>query len=103
MPSQTPPSNFEVNAKLADGMAEPGVASDVMAPAQEFLSDPLVQTKPPTMENELTFEARQKITLRCGKSSITLHPNGKIVLKGEYILSDAEGINRIAGGHIELN
>jgi hypothetical protein len=92
-----------VSAKLADGMAEPEAASTAMAPAQEHSSDPLVQTKPPSMENELTFEARQKITLRCGKSSITLHPNGKIVLKGEYILSDAEGINRIAGGHIELN
>ena len=48
-------------------------------------------------------EARNSLTLRCGKSSITLHANGKIVLRGEYILSDAEGINRIAGGQIELN
>ncbi len=58
---------------------------------------------PPGLPEELVFESRRKITLRCGKSSITLHPNGKIVLRGEYIVSDAEGINRIAGGHIELN
>jgi uncharacterized protein (DUF2345 family) len=56
-----------------------------------------------TTEDEVLIDAERKLTLRCGKSSITLYPNGKIVLRGEYILSDAEGINRIAGGRIELN
>ncbi|QMJ05007.1 MULTISPECIES: DUF2345 domain-containing protein [Citrobacter] len=55
------------------------------------------------MPEELIFTAQQKITLSCGKSCITLHPNGKVVIKGEYILSDAEGINRISGGRIEVN
>jgi uncharacterized protein (DUF2345 family) len=58
---------------------------------------------PTALDDELVFEAKQRITLRCGKSSITLYPNGKIALRGEYILSDSEGINRIAGGQIELN
>ncbi|WP_322047400.1 MULTISPECIES: hypothetical protein [Paraburkholderia] len=58
---------------------------------------------PLELEDELVFEARQKITLRCGKASITLYPNGKIALRGEYIVSDAAGINRIAGGQVELN
>lgn len=55
------------------------------------------------MPDELVIEARRRITFRCGKSSITLYPNGKIALRGSYILSDAEGVNRIAGGRIELN
>lgn len=58
---------------------------------------------PAPMEEELVLEARQKITLRCGKASITLYPNGKIALRGEYIVSDAAGVNRIAGGQVELN
>ncbi|KVC82953.1 hypothetical protein [Burkholderia ubonensis] len=58
---------------------------------------------PDAMEEEWVLEAKRRITLRCGKSSITLYPNGKIVLRGEYILSDAEGINRIDGGQVELN
>lgn len=58
---------------------------------------------PTVAEDELVFEAKQKITLRCGKASITLYPNGKIALRGEYIVSDAAGVNRIAGGQIELN
>lgn len=57
----------------------------------------------PTLPEELLLEAGQQITLRCGKSSITLHASGKIVLHGEYILSDAECVNRLAGGQIELN
>lgn len=52
---------------------------------------------------ELIFSSDKKITLRCGKSSITLYPNGKITLKGEYILSDAEGINRLSGGRVDIN
>ncbi|EHZ3053786.1 hypothetical protein ABG299_002164 [Salmonella enterica subsp. enterica] len=52
---------------------------------------------------ELVLTAQQKITLSCGKSQITLYPNGKIVIKGEYILSDAEGVNRLSGGRIEVN
>jgi len=58
---------------------------------------------PAAIEDELVFEAKRKITLRCGKASITLYPNGKIALRGEYIVSDAAGVNRIAGGQIELN
>ncbi len=57
----------------------------------------------PEEAEELVLSATRKVTLRCGMSSITLHPNGKIVLRGEYILSDAQGVNRIAGGRIELN
>ena len=68
-------------------------------PAKQATADP----SPPKAAEELVIESGRVLTLRCGKSSITLHANGKIVLRGEYILSDAEGINRIAGGQIELN
>jgi hypothetical protein len=57
----------------------------------------------PKIPEELVFTAQQKITLSCGKSRITLYPNGKVVIKGEYILSDAEGVNRLSGGRIEVN
>lgn len=52
---------------------------------------------------ELIFTAQHKITLSCGKSRITLYQNGKIEIKGEYIISDAEGVNRLSGGRIEVN
>ena len=68
--------------------------SDSLAARLAGLSEP---------EEELVLTARRKITLQCGQSSITLHANGKIVLRGEYIVSAAEGTNRIVGGQIEIN
>lgn len=63
-------------------------------------SDDASRSEPPA---ELELAATQRIVLRCGKSSLTLYPNGKIVLRGQYILSEADDVNRIAGGRIELN
>lgn len=78
------------------------VATARLDPAQA--SAPSVPIEPPArLAADLLIESHNSLTLRCGKSSITLHANGKIVLRGEYILSDAEGVNRIAGGQIELN
>lgn len=57
----------------------------------------------PNYADELVLTSDKKITLSCGKSSLTLYPNGKIVIKGDYILSDAEGVNRLAGGRIDIN
>lgn len=50
-------------------------------------------------------EARgqDQITIRCGKSSITLTRSGKIILRGKYILSRSEGVNRIKGGSVQIN
>ncbi|EOF5101188.1 hypothetical protein ACK1QP_004577 [Salmonella enterica] len=72
---------------------------------KETVSDEkaLKDEKRPGIPDELVFTAQQKITLSCGKSRITLYPNGKVVIKGEYILSDAEGVNRLSGGRIEVN
>lgn len=53
--------------------------------------------------DELLLNATRKVTIQCGQSSITLHPNGKIVLRGQYILSAAEGTNRMVGGQVEIN
>lgn len=61
------------------------------------------EDKPLAPLDEINLTSDKKITLRCGKSSITLYPNGKVVIKGDYIFSDAEGTNRIAGGRVELN
>ncbi|MGD8912715.1 MAG: hypothetical protein PVJ68_08255 [Candidatus Thiodiazotropha sp.] len=72
-------------------------------PLERAVEDNTSITQVKTTEDELLIDADRKLTLRCGKSSITLYPNGKIVLRGEYILSDAEGVNRLAGGRIELN
>lgn len=87
-------TEFELKAKdlsvMADGL-------EVAPGKNEALN---AATEP---QDELVLTARNRIVLQCGQSSITLHANGKVVIRGEYILSAAEGTNRLAGGHIELN
>ena len=51
----------------------------------------------------ITFEAANEIVLKCGKASITLTKAGKILIKGDYVLSYSSGENRIRGGSVSIN
>jgi len=51
----------------------------------------------------ISFDAEQEIVLRCGKASITLTRAGKVLIKGEYVLSHSSGENRLRGGSISIN
>ncbi len=49
------------------------------------------------------IEAEREIVLRCGEASITLTRTGKILIKGNYILSRSTGYNKIKGAAIDIN
>lgn len=49
------------------------------------------------------IEGKQQIVLRCGAASITLTESGKIVLRGEHLVSRSSGVNRILGASIQMN
>ncbi|MEW9898548.1 DUF6484 domain-containing protein [Chitinivorax sp. PXF-14] len=51
----------------------------------------------------LLLSAEREITLRCGDSSITLTRAGKIIIKGNYILSRSTGYNKIKGAAVDIN
>ncbi len=51
----------------------------------------------------ILFDAENEIVLRCGKASITLTKAGKVMIKGDYVLSHSSGENRIRGGSISIN
>lgn len=51
----------------------------------------------------LVLTATREIVLRCGKASITLTQAGKILIRGEYLLSRSSGVNRIKGGSVQIN
>lgn len=52
---------------------------------------------------QLVLEGHEEIVLRCGEASITLNKNGKISIRGKYLLSRATGVNRILGGSVQVN
>jgi hypothetical protein len=51
----------------------------------------------------ILFDAEEEIVLRCGEASITLTRAGKIIIKGNYLLSRSSGANRIKGGSVRIN
>ena len=51
----------------------------------------------------LVFEAEREVVLRCGRGSITLTANGKIVIKGTELVSRSSGANKIKGALVNIN
>ena len=51
----------------------------------------------------LAFEAAEEITIACGKSSITLRRDGRVVIKGTELVSRASGTNKIRGSAVQIN
>ncbi len=52
---------------------------------------------------KIIFDAKQEILLRCGKSSILLRRDGKIVIKGTNLLSRSSATNQIKGSSVSIN
>jgi hypothetical protein len=48
-------------------------------------------------------DAKEEITLRCGKASITLTKADKVIVEGTYVLHRSSGVMRIKGGSVQLN
>lgn len=47
--------------------------------------------------------AQDEIVLECGKASITLRRNGRVIIRGTYLESRSDGTNRIKGGQVQIN
>ena len=51
----------------------------------------------------IVFDAEKEIELRCGKSSLIMKRDGKVVLKGAQLVSRASGVNKIKGAAVQIN
>jgi len=51
----------------------------------------------------VVVSAEDEIVLSCGKASITLRRNGRVIIHGAYVETKADGINRIKGGSVKVN
>jgi hypothetical protein len=68
-------------------------AASVLPAAREALVD----------GKRVVIDAQDEIVLRCGKASITLRRNGRVIIRGAYVETRAEGVNRIKGGSVQIN
>ena len=52
---------------------------------------------------KLLLHAAEEIVLRCGKGSIVIRSDGKIIIKGTNVVSRATVTNKIKGGAVRIN
>jgi hypothetical protein len=52
---------------------------------------------------KLVITAKDEILLKCGKSSILLRRDGKVVIKGENLISRSSLSNKIKGSSVSIN
>jgi hypothetical protein len=78
-----------------------------------IVSSPGIARRPPPLvavdsasevaHERMVIELDRDVEVRVGRASVTLTRDGAIELRGEYILSRAEGTQRILGGTVRIN
>jgi hypothetical protein len=74
------------------GKVEPQAAPSEAAPREALIDG-----------KRVVLSAADEIVLRCGKASIALRRNGRVVIRGAYVETRAEGVNRVKGGSVQIN
>ena len=72
-----------------------------------LIQNPSAQVKPPREARvdgkKVLLEAADEIEFRCGKSSIKMTRDGKVIVKGTHLVSRSSGANKIKGASVLLN
>jgi hypothetical protein len=107
------PEGSPVPARSVVGTAQLGIDREVVLMFED--SDPLrplimgvlqpvgLPVQAEVDGERLVLSARREIVLRCGEASITLTEAGKVLIRGNYVLSRSSGANRIKGAAVEIN
>lgn len=57
-----------------------------------------------TVDGErVSIQAQRQIELRCGEASIVLTRAGKVLIKGNFVLTRSRGANKIKGAYVDIN
>jgi hypothetical protein len=54
-------------------------------------------------DEELVLNSSKGVVLRCGEASVRLTPDGRVVVRGNDVVSRAKRRNQISGGTVRLN
>jgi hypothetical protein len=83
---------------LAEGLRQPVLWCTFPGPEHEVLSEHL-KLEAKTIE----LGASESVTIRTGKSLVTVSAAGEVQVRGKNILSRATNLNRIRGGGVRIN
>lgn len=93
--------NGELGRPVIVGLVRDALRPDAVRPE---VSLDLAKNRDVVVDGQrLVFDAKREVLLRCGKSSILLRRDGKVVIRGAYLVSRSSGPNKIKGASIELN
>lgn len=74
------------------------------SPAQETSESSGLKVDDITIDGKrVVLEGKEEVVIKCGEASITLTKAGKILIRGNYVLNRANGVNRIQGGSVQVN
>ncbi len=82
---------------IAGKIKPPAPAETLMELDRKAICDVLADGR------KLVLEAREQVEIRCGKSAMILNKDGKVVIKGEQVISRGRRINKIKGGVVKIN
>jgi hypothetical protein len=51
----------------------------------------------------VVVEGKEEVVLQCGKASLTLRRDGRVVLRGVNLVTQAEQVHKIRGGKVQVN
>jgi hypothetical protein len=49
------------------------------------------------------IEGAEEVVLRCGRASLTLQRDGRVVLRGVNVVSQADQVHKVRGGKVQIN
>jgi hypothetical protein len=78
-----------------------GVVGSKLVSSTDSDAQPLISVD--ADEDRYVISAEREIVLKCGDSSITLTRAGKVIIKGNYILSRSSGYNKVKGAAVDIN
>ncbi|CAN7683356.1 DUF6484 domain-containing protein [Mesorhizobium sp. LjRoot246] len=89
----------EVALLFQDGDPErPLIVGRIVEPVRPSGSPKVLQDG-----NRVRITADERLELRCGKATLIMEKDGRIVIRGTYLTSHASATNRIRGGSVNLN
>lgn len=91
----------EVLICLAGGSREPVILGVLREPGVQVSEGPPLDLT--VNRRRLVIACDEELVFRCGKSTIELRPDGKVVIKGVDVVSSARRTNRIRGGAVRIN
>jgi hypothetical protein len=68
-----------------------------------YESAPQADTSITVDDGRVVIRAEREIELRCGDASIVLTRAGKVVTRGNYVISRSRGVNKIKGAAVGIN